>query len=191
MSKPEFYKIMENRIGKKIHQFRKDKSLTIKDFAELCHISTALVSQLERGIGNPSLSVIKLIASTLGVTLSSLFLEEIDNASLIRRKSEQVRLHNPDEKNSVYYNLTPGPLNANVELLMMTLRAHSETNDGFSQHFEDEIALLVAGEASIVFEEEEFLLHEGDTVRILPARKHKLRNATATPVKVLFIKSKV
>ncbi len=182
--------MMENRIGRKIHQFRKEKNLTIREFSILSGISTALVSQLERGIGNPSLSVLKLICRTLNTSLSSLFVEEIDNASLIRREAERERIHHPGERNTVYYNLTPGPLKSNVELLLMALEPESETNAGFSQHFEEEIAYLVEGEAVIVFEDEEFVLHAGDTVRILPARKHKLRNPTSRPVRVLFIKSK-
>ena len=39
-------------------------------------------------------------------------------------------------------------------------------------------------------DEEEFLLREGDTIRILPNREHKFRNSTDKDVKVLFIKSK-
>ena len=181
----------ENRIGKKIHQFRKGKKLTIKEFSNLSGISTALVSQLERGIGNPTLSVLRQLCATLEISMSSLFFEEIDNASLICRHAERERIHNPNEKNSVYYNLTPGPLKSSVGLLLMTLNAHSETNEGFSQHFEEEIAYLVKGDATIVFEDESFDLHQGDTVRILPSRKHKLRNDSSFPVQVLFIKSKV
>lgn len=90
--------MIENRIGRRIHHYRKENSLTIREFAELSGISTALVSQLERGIGNPSLSVLKLICKTLGIPLSALFIEEIDNASLIRRRAEHERIHNPNEK---------------------------------------------------------------------------------------------
>ncbi|MBS1369125.1 MAG: helix-turn-helix transcriptional regulator [Lentisphaeria bacterium] len=182
--------MVESRIGKRIRQYRKEKSLTIRQFADVAGISTALVSQLERGIGNPSLSVLKLICRTLGIPLSALFIEEIDNASLIRRKAEHERIHNPNEKNAVYFNLTPGPLKSNVELLMMVLGPKRETNHGFSQHFEEEIAFLLEGEAYLVFEEEEFLLQPGDAVRILPSRKHKLRNMSDRRVRVLFIKSK-
>ena len=182
--------MIENRIGRRIHHYRKENSLTIREFAELSGISTALVSQLERGIGNPSLSVLKLICKTLGIPLSALFIEEIDNASLIRRRAEHERIHNPNEKNAVYFKLTPGPLKSNVELLMMVLGPNRETNHGFSQHFEEEIAFLLEGEADLVFEEEEFRLEPGDAVRILPSRKHKLRNRSGKLVRVLFIKSR-
>lgn len=183
--------MVENQIGKKINQFRKEKKWTIQEFSRQSGISTALVSQLERGIGNPSLNVLRAICRTLGVPLSSLFFEEIDNASLICRADQRERIHNPNEKNSVYYNLTPGLLKSNVGLLLMTLNPNSETNEGFSQHFEEEIAYLVDGEACILFEDETYLLHQGDTVRILPSRKHKMKNQTGKPVHVLFIKSKI
>ncbi len=135
--------------------------------------------------------MLRLISRTLGISLSSLFLEEIDNASLIRRREERERIHNPGEKDAVYFNLTPGPLKSGVELRLMELPPGCETNDGFSQHFEEETAYLVRGEAVILFEEEEFLLRAGDTVRILPLRKHKLRNPGREPVRVLFIRSKL
>ncbi len=180
----------EGKIGRRIRQFRKEKALTIREFAQLSGISTALVSQLERGIGNPSLAVLKLISKTLGIPLSALFIEEIDNASLIRRREEHERVHNPIEKNAIYFNLTPGPLKSNVELLMMVLGPKRETNHGFSQHFEEEIAFLLEGEAYLVFEDEEFLLGPGDAIRILASRKHKLDNRSDKRVRVLFIKSK-
>ena len=181
----------ENRLGKLIRQYRREKQLSIKEFSTRSGISTALVSQLERGIGNPSLSVLRAIASTLGVSLPSLFVGEIDNASLIRRRADRERIHNPNEKSALYYGLTPGPLKSNVELLLMSLAPDAETNPGFSQHFEEEIAYVAQGEAVIQFEDEEFALGAGDTVRILPSRKHKFRNPGTMPVKILFIKSKV
>lgn len=73
---------------------------------------------------------------------------------------------------------------------MMVLGPNRETNHGFSQHFEEEIAFLLEGEADLVFEEEEFRLEPGDAVRILPSRKHKLRNRSGKLVRVLFIKSR-
>ncbi len=184
-------KIMLNtKIGHKITVFRQERGISIKRFSEMSHISTALISELERGIGNPSLQVLQRLAATLEIPLASLFAEEIDNASLIRRRSEQQRIHGPGEPAVVYRNLTPGPLKSNVELLMLTLAPHSESNHAFSQHFEEEIAYIVEGEARMVFENEEFGLTAEDTIRILPSRKHKLRNDTDREVKVLFIKSK-
>ncbi|MCT8975333.1 helix-turn-helix domain-containing protein [Clostridium sp. CX1] len=177
-------------IGRKIIEYRRSKGLTIRDFSELTGLSASLLSQLERDMANPTLSVLQSIADTLQIPLSSLFMEEIDNKSLILKKEDRKQIFNPDEKHVLYDILTPSPLKSNVELLLMNLKANSETYGGFSEHEGEEIAFVLEGETYIVFENEEFLLYEGDTARILPNRKHKFKNSTDKDVKVLFIKSK-
>ena len=183
--------MVDVRIEKKILTFRKQKKMSIQAFSDYCGISTALISQLERGIGNPSLHVLQLIANALGIPLASLFVMEIDNGSLIRRKEDQEVIRKPEDRDVVYRGLTPGPLKSGVELLMLELKPHGFTNPDFSQHIEEEILFVERGEVTLVFEEEEFLLKEEDTVRILPSRKHKLQNNSNSPVRILFIKNKV
>ena len=179
---------MENlKIGHKIQEYRRIHNITIKEFAEITNLSAGLISQLERGMGNPSLSALKSIASALKISLSSLFEEEISNESLILRREDR---NTPDQKHILYDVLTPSPLNSSVELLLMKLKQNSTTFGDFSTHVEEELAFVLEGEVSIVFENEEFLLREGDTIRILPNRGHKFRNDKDSDVKVLFIKSK-
>jgi len=179
------------KIGKKIIEYRRAKDLTIRDFAQLTGLSSSLLSQLEREMGNPSLSALKSISAALEIPLSILFTEEIDNESLILRKEDRKKIYDPDEKHILYDILTPSPLKSNVELLLLNLKSNSETYGGFSQHEGEEIAYVLEGEAYIEFQNEEFLLFEGDTVRILPNRKHKFRNITNNDIKVLFVKSKL
>lgn len=182
---------MENlKIGKKISEYRRIHNLTIKEFSNITNLSSALLSQLERGVGNPSLTALQSIASALNISLSSLFEEDVTNESLILRKEDRKTIYNPDQKHVLYDVLTPSPLNSNVELLLMNLSANSKTYGNFSTHVEEEIAFVLNGEINIVFKDEEFLLKEGDTVRILPSREHKFVNNSNEDVKVLFIKSK-
>jgi len=177
------------KIGKKITEYRRLKNLTIRDFADLTGLSTSLISQLERDIGNPSLSALKSIAFALNIPLFALFMGQIDNASLILRKEDRKKIYDSDHKHVLYDILTPSPLKSNLELLIMNLKSRSETFGGFSQHEGEEIAYILEGKIYIIFENEEFLLYEGDSVRILPTQKHKLRNDTDKDVKVLFVKS--
>lgn len=182
---------MENyKIGNKINEYRRIHNLTIKEFSEQTNLSAGLISQLERGMGNPSLSALQSIASALNISLSSLFEEDVTNESLILRKEDRSTIYNPDQKHVLYDVLTPSPLNSSVELLLMNLSANSVTYGDFSTHVEEELAFILEGEVSILFENEEFLLREGDTIRILPNRGHKFKNNTNKDIKVLFIKSK-
>ena len=177
-------------IGSKIQEYRRVHNMTLKEFSEKTNLSAGLISQLERGMGNPSLSALQSIAQALNIRLSSLLEEEVCNEALILRREDRNTIYNPDQKHLLYDVLTPSPLNSNVELLLMNLSANSITYGDFSKHVEEEIAFVLEGEVSILFEGEEFLLREGDTIRILPNRCHKFRNDTDKDVKVLFIKSK-
>ena len=56
--------MVESRIGRRIRRYRKDKNLTIRKFSEISGVSTALVSQLERGIGNTTRAIDETLKET-------------------------------------------------------------------------------------------------------------------------------
>ena len=66
--------------------------MTIKEMAQMTGLSSALLSQLERNIGNPTLSALSAIAHTLNVPLSDLVQERVENKELILRKNERRRV---------------------------------------------------------------------------------------------------
>lgn len=53
------------RIGEKIAEYRRKNGLTLRDFAKQTNLSTALLSQLERNIGNPTLSILSTLAEAM------------------------------------------------------------------------------------------------------------------------------
>ena len=73
------------QLSNRLVEYRKSNNMTIKEFSELSGISTALLSQLERGVGNPSLSVLNAISETMNTSLSSLFEEPVILENLVRR----------------------------------------------------------------------------------------------------------
>lgn len=61
---------MSINFGEKIINYRRKNHITIKELAKRTNLSTAIISQLERGLGNPTLKVLSDLADELGVTLS-------------------------------------------------------------------------------------------------------------------------
>ena len=72
---PALYKI--ERFGERLRQLRKDKELTQGMLAERAGISVQMVSQLERGINQPTLGTAALLACALDVSLVK-FLEDAE-----------------------------------------------------------------------------------------------------------------
>lgn len=179
------------RIGEKISEYRRKNGLTLRDFAKQTNLSTALLSQLERNIGNPTLSILSTLAEAMGISVSELVEQKVENAEMILRK-EQRKTIVMYQGHTMYDVLACDTCHANLELLLMTLEGKSWTSNGYTQHTqEEEVAYVLQGEVTIDLEEEVFVLGEEDTIRILPGRKHKLYNHTDTEVKVLFVKCRV
>lgn len=179
------------RIGEKIAEYRRKNGLTLRDFAKQTNLSTALLSQLERNIGNPTLSILSTLAEAMGISVSELVEQKVENTEMILRK-EQRKTIVMYQGQTMYDVLACDTCHANLELLLMTLEGKSWTSNGYTQHTqEEEVAYVLQGEVTIDLEGEVFVLGEEDTIRILPGRKHKLYNHTDTEVKVLFVKCRV
>lgn len=179
------------RIGEKIAEYRRKNGLTLRDFAKQTNLSTALLSQLERNIGNPTLSILSTLAEAMGISVSELVEQKVENTEMILRK-EQRKTIVMYQGQTMYDVLACDTCHANLELLLMTLEGKSWTSNGYTQHTqEEEVAYVLQGEVTIDLEGEVFVLGEEDTIRILPGRKHKLYNHTDTEVKVLFVKCRI
>lgn len=187
----EVRNMKNTRIGEKIAEYRRKNGLTLRDFAKQTNLSTALLSQLERNIGNPTLSILSTLAEAMGISVSELVEQKVENAEMILRK-EQRKTIVMYQGQTMYDVLACDTCHANLELLLMTLEGKSWTSNGYTQHTqEEEVAYVLQGEVTIDLEGEVFVLGEEDTIRILPGRKHKLYNHTDTEVKVLFVKCRV
>jgi transcriptional regulator with XRE-family HTH domain len=66
------WKAQLEALGALLRAQRKAADLTLRDLSERTKVSNAYLSQLERGLHEPSLGVLTAIASALGVPLESL-----------------------------------------------------------------------------------------------------------------------
>lgn len=178
----------DHRLGQTVLNYRKKSGMTIREFADYAGISTSLISQIERGQANPSLSVLKLIAQALNVPLFTLFINEIDTDSLISRKHDRKKVYRENSDHIVYDVLTPDFMKAHIELLLMDLNAHASTTEShYSHDNQEEIAVVMKGQAYVELEGTEYFLNEGDVVRIPPNVKHRFLNKSDEPNHILFV----
>ena len=169
---------MDFNFGQKINNYRRKNHMTIQELAQRTNLSTAIISQLERGIGNPTIKVLSDLANELGISLSELVKEDIKNCDLIlRRENRIVSYYGEGKKQTMCNLLVDSPLHTALDVAMLTLEPHCESVDGFMEHLEEESLYVMEGEVYIIFSDtEEYLLRSGDSVRIMPNRLHKLRN---------------
>jgi transcriptional regulator with XRE-family HTH domain len=177
-------------IGRKIQDYRQATRQTIRDLAEKAGLSTAIISRMERNIGNPSLSVLTAVASAIGMKVSELLAEELDMDSFVLRKKDRQQTYNPDERYIFYNLLTPGSMNADITMTLVHCEPHTETYGGeFHAHANEEVVYILTGNVIMIFESIQLDISEGDTVRVPPNYKHRYINNTDEIAELLTIRA--
>ena len=69
----EEFKTMRISIGRIIGETRKSKGISQEELAHRAEIDRTYISQIERGIGNPSLFIVFRVAQSLDLALAKLF----------------------------------------------------------------------------------------------------------------------
>ena len=79
-------------IGEKIREIRKSKNLTIVQLSEMINVTSGYISQIERDLISPSLSVLKRLSQALDVPLSVLFLDKSDTDVVTIPQNERTKV---------------------------------------------------------------------------------------------------
>ncbi len=81
-------------IGEKLKFFRLANKLTLKQLATRAGCTESYLSQLERGHANPSIMILKKIASALQVKIVDFFLEpETEEDDIVLKEGERVNIN--------------------------------------------------------------------------------------------------
>jgi transcriptional regulator with XRE-family HTH domain len=88
-------------LGSLLRAQRIAADLSLRELAERTKVSNAYLSQLERGLHEPSLSVLRAISSALGMPLGALLtrvgmLEDAEAGELSLRETEAAILRDPE-----------------------------------------------------------------------------------------------
>lgn len=161
-------------VGQKIRTVRKEKGFTLEVLATRTGLSKGLLSQVERGISQPSLESLWRISKALESNFSYFF-EEIDhNYVHIVRKEKRRQLVLPDSTGT--YSLLSTGRNARIGMLEVKLQPGEETRDQLVQSEGEECLVVISGGIQVKMGEETFELNEGDSVYFDNAQSHVIAN---------------
>jgi transcriptional regulator with XRE-family HTH domain len=166
--------------GSIIRRTRKALKMKLMDLAEKTGLSLSFISQVERGLTNPSVNSLRKIALALNTPLSSFFEEGDSNNGPVIRKSQRKILVNTDSR-ITYYLVTLDP-NHRIEFLLTQLETGSTSAESPMAHKGDEAALLLQGQCRIEIGDDKYDLEEGDCVYIPENVPHKFTNTGTVPL---------
>lgn len=162
-------------IGPRLKELRTSRQLSLRDLGKATGLSATLLSQIERGVTNPSLRTLRLLADHFGQSIATLFqgTPSLDAAHVTRPEDRMIITAN-DGKVS-YRRVTHG--NGSLEVLHGTLEPGESSSEDAWSHEAVECAYVLAGELTVEVDEETFLLGTGEAITLCSKRPHRYVNA--------------
>jgi transcriptional regulator with XRE-family HTH domain len=162
-------------VGALVRKLRDKAGHSLASLAAAAELSPGLLSQIERGIGNPSFTTLIKLAHALEVPVGKFFVSETKTGALVRA-GEHPRLLLA-ETNLIYELLTPH-INGKLAMIRAQVAAGWSNESEPYLHEGEECVMVTQGELRIAVGGDLYVLSEGDSLTYDPGLPHWYHNAT-------------
>ncbi|KIP52490.1 helix-turn-helix domain-containing protein [Leucobacter komagatae] len=175
-------------LGSELRGERQRQGLSLNALSQRSGVSFGLISQLERGLGNPSFLALKRLAEALGIPLARFVEGGADRDELVVRSHERTLLpvleSEPASQLVVRELLTPGR-RSSLQVIRSTLPP-GFTNEGKAfKHLGTECVVVESGTLTVVHGDRRVELAPGDAMTYPCSVPHWWANTTEQPCVVL------
>jgi transcriptional regulator with XRE-family HTH domain len=184
-------------VGRRIRERRIAVGLVLEQLAARSGVSTGALSQLERGVGNPSLGSLIQVAHALGTTVPMLLDIAPATSPLVRREErrritlhdgdqEGATSHDGDQEGATYELLTPD-LGRLLEVIWVETEPANTTEGTPYVHAGQEVGVVIEGVSEVHVGDETHLLRAGDAISYLSTTSHWFRNPSSKRNKIIQV----
>lgn len=175
---------MEERIvAQRIRGIRTEKGLTLEEVARLTGFTKSLISKIENNKVSPPVSTLATIARALDVSLGDFFSSADSESIKIVRRGERVDYKAEDlSSGHNIQSLVSGFRRQRMEPLIITIDDPQNYQLKLYSHPGQEFILVIEGSMRYRYDNQEFVLNEGDCLYFdaqnchgpLPIKGHKV-----------------
>lgn len=170
-------------VGSRIRAARERSGLSLREFAGRAELSPGFVSQLERGLVDPSLESLRRIAAVLGMPIFDLFGHGDGQGPAVVRRDARVRVTSPRGGIS-YTRLSSG--SGRIEVLEGVLEPGGSSSPTPWTHPSEECVTVLAGSIRAEVAGEDVLLSEGDACSFDSRLPHRYVNDGDVPARFIL-----
>ena len=172
-------------IGQRIREIRENKELSTRKLASMSGISASLVSQIETGKVEPSVSSLRKIALALDVPLFYLVLENPSRATKLVRIEDRSRVDFPDA--GLEYEIIHSDFQKKMGIMIGTLKPGGATSVDLLAHSGEECLIILDGSLKIEVGREILELMTDDSLYFDSSVPHRLFNDSDIPCRFYLI----
>jgi transcriptional regulator with XRE-family HTH domain len=175
----------ELKLGRSVRKLREERALSLKQLAAKALVSESFISQVERGVANPSVSSLRRIADALGTSIGALFEGRQGNGIIVRAR-DRARLTHPQRRWHDYL-LTPQSARRLQVILSVIEPGEGSGGQPYRHDSDEECVIVLTGRLEFRVDDESYMLEEGDSLTFESRLPHWNRNPGHTKTEVLWI----
>lgn len=172
-------------LGRRIRNLRHIKGLTLKDLALRTECSESMLSKVENGKAQVSLTLLHRMVHSLDTTITALFSESRVNQGVVTRAKDRPTFQ-VDANGSRLERLVPPNLGHMLEGNLHIL-APGGGSDGVLTHEGEEVGYVLSGSLELTVSGTQYLLAAGDSFVYRSEEPHSYRNPGKVTTRVLWV----
>ena len=182
---------LEKRIGKKIRDFRKAKSLTISELSSITNLSEGQLSRIETGKSSAPVSTLDVIAKSLDTKIGFLFDMEDPQEDLkvdLTKKNERISSRRGMKEFGYNYEaLVSKKKNKLMEPFILRIDKNKNNEVVVFNHKGEEFLFVLKGKLVFIYDDQKFYMEEGDSIYFDATRNHFAKNIGKTDIKLIIV----
>ena len=157
--------------------------MTLLDVAKGAGLSAGFISQVERGLASPSLSSLHMITKTLGTDISSCLQQPHNPTPLTRKDDREVYFV---QTNNLRYERLSTVFAGNILNSVIIHEPPGHRSEPI-RHEGEELFFVLDGELTVEIDDQQTVLHVGDSIHFQSSRKHSTWNHSKKDATVLHV----
>ena len=161
-------------VGREIKRLRKLREWTLEQLASASAVSAGLLSQVERGQGNPSFNTLVQVAHALGIPVARLVAGEQLSSPVIRR--EERRRLSLGDNDLVLAEMLTSRLDSALEAIRIVAEPGYSTQGTPFVHEGEEFGIVLEGTHAVNVGGTHYVLRAGDSISYSSTIPHWYEN---------------
>jgi transcriptional regulator with XRE-family HTH domain len=185
-------------IGSRLQSLRKEHRYSIRGLAQMAGVSASLISDIEKGKVEPSISTLKRLASAMGTTITYFFSEPSQANGRVIRATDRVVLRDLSPiaesraaivAGGVRFELASPKEAEAIEAIYGRYEVGATLGDEPLVHEGEEWGMVLAGRLKVTVGSEVYFLEPGDTIWFPSTIPHRMENVADIPTEYIWIDS--
>jgi transcriptional regulator with XRE-family HTH domain len=174
-------------LGQRIREVRRKKGTTLREAAEAAGVSESFLSQVERGLANPSVASLRRIADAMNERVASFFVGEAPPGMLVRVKDRRRLVHPMGMLED--YLLTPPTARRLQIIYCVAGPGEGSGQERYTHVADEECVVVLSGRLEVRLADETYDLSSGDALLLDPKKPHGFYNPGPEPATMFWVQT--